>query len=173
MFMDRNERKKKGFIICYDKFTKPMAISLSNSISESCVVLDKKHYDAKRHAWSNKNLFLLLNQKLIEENLSNPKTETIHFSEGVILKHEGNTIGLQIDPEYDLSKYEMKTNWGKYIIGTLVPILGVGGVPGAIVVCSFLKYRDNKKKKHMLLFEAVEKLKAETIEKFLRGEQLD
>lgn len=173
MFMERYERIKEKFIICYDKFTKPMAISLRNSISESCAVWDKKHYDENDWRLSNKNLLVLLNQKLIEENLANPKIETIHFSEGVILKHEGNTIGLQIDPEYDLSKYKMKTNWRKYIIGTLVPIVGVGGVPGAIAVIFGLKYSDNKKKKHMLLFEAVEKLKAETIEKFLRGEQLD
>lgn len=155
-----------------------MAISLRNSITkdnQTCVLWDKKVYDAHEYKLTNKNLLVLLNQDLIKQNLANPKIKPIKFSRGVILKHEGNTIGVLVDPSESLSKYkkEMNLSWSKYVWGTVGPILGVGGIPVAATLLLYFRFKDKKKIQHMLLFEAVEKLKAKTIEKFLNGETLD
>lgn len=165
---DVNERIKERFIICYDKLTKPMAISLRNSITEdkeTCVLWTNKVYNDNEYKLTNHNLLVLLNEKMIKEHLANPKVKKVNFSDGVILKHEGNSMGIMVDTSLDYLKYKdrIKSSWKKYIIR--LPL----GVPAL----AYKLYSDRNKIKTILLFDAIEKLKTKTIEKFLRGEQLD
>lgn len=176
MEKDVTKRIKERFIIIYDKLSHPIALSLRNSIEEkeSCVVWTKKNYDNNECSLTNHNLLVLLNEEMIKVHLANPSIKTINFSEGVILKHEGNTMGLMIDPDISYRDYKQKINfsWKKYVWGTVLPILLAGGIPAAVIILTYMTFNDKKKIKTKLLFDAVEKLKAETIEKFLNGEQL-
>lgn len=137
------------FIIIYDKFTKPMAVSLRNTIGKecSCAIWNKKVYEQNEPKISNKNNLIILNEDLIETNLANPNLKPIQFSEGVLIKHENNTIGLYIDPNADLGdfKEKFKMSWKKYLMGILAPILLVGGIPGAIIITVMMFYNDRKK----------------------------
>ncbi len=176
---DVTQRIKEKFIICYDKFTKPMALSLRNKITESrCVLWGQKDYNANESKLTNRNSLLLLNKEMIEEHFANPAIKPIKFTEGVIIKKEGNTIGIMIDPEADISKIDIKeikskTSWWKYVLGIVVPILTIGGIPVSIVT-TILMYKNDKKKRteFKLLFDAVQKLDEETIERYLRNEPL-
>lgn len=175
---DATARIKERFVIIYDKFTKPMALSLRNSIveaKETCVVWTEKVYTENECSLTNHNLLVLFNKKMIKDHLANPTIKRVNFSDGVILKHEGNTMGLMIDPDINYVDYKKKINisWKKYVWGTVLPILLAGGVPGAVIIATYMLFNDKKKIKTKLLFDAVEKLKAGTIEKFLSGEQLD
>lgn len=176
---DVTERIKEKFIICYDKFTKPMALSLRNKISESrCVLWGQKDYNDNESKLTNRNSLLILNKEMIAEHFANPAIKPIEFSEGVILKKEGNSIGIMVDPKVDISKIDLKeikskTSWWKYVVGIVVPILTIGGIPGSIVV-TILMFKNDKKKRaeFKLLFDAIQKLDEETIEKYLRNEPL-
>lgn len=173
---ENTERIKEKFIIIYDKLTKPIALSLRNSISkekESCVVWTEDVYNRNECKLTNRNLLVILNEKMIKDHLANPAIKTVHFSDGVILKHEGNTMGIMVDPTVECinilrkrKKIPLYVGLAKYFIWLLIPYVGVGIYWGKFL-------HDEKKAKILLLFEAVEKLKTETIEKFLRGEQLD
>ena len=97
MDKDVTKRIKERFIIIYDKVSHPIALSLRNSITEekeSCVVWTKKTYDQNESKLTNHNLLVLLNEKMIKEHLANPTLKTVNFSDGVILKHERNTMGI-------------------------------------------------------------------------------
>lgn len=161
------------FIIIYDKFTKPMAVSLRNTIGKerSCAIWNKKVYEQNEPKISNKNNLIILNEDLIETNLANPNLKPIQFSEGVLIKHENNTIGLYIDPNADLGdfKEKFKMSWKKYLMGILAPILLVGGIPGAIIITVMMFYNDRKKVKFRLLFDAVNKFKVKTLEDYFNG----
>lgn len=166
MDKDVTKRIKERFIIIYDKVSHPIALSLRNSITEekeSCVVWTKKTYDQNESKLTNHNLLVLLNEKMIKEHLANPIIKTIHFSDGVILKHERNTMGIMVDPELDYNKYAKLINnsWRDYVVllGGLIPLVDK-------------KINERDKIKTKLLFDAAEKLKAETIERFLSGKQL-
>ena len=110
------------------------------------------------------------------EHFLNPVIKPIKFTEGVILKKEGNTIGIMVDPKADISKKykkeEMKTSWWKYVLGVVLPILTIGGIPVATVITLILRHKDEKRVKFKLLFDAVQKLDEETIEKYLRNDEL-
>lgn len=112
-----------------------------------------------------------MNEDLIETNLANPNLKPIQFSEGVLIKHEKNTIGLYIDPNADLGNFKekFKMSWKKYLMGILVPILLVGGIPVAIITTVMMFYNDRKKVKFRLLFDAVNKLKVKTLEDYFNG----
>lgn len=161
------------FIVIYDKFTRPMAVSLRNTIGKecSCAIWNKKVYEQNEPKISNKNNLIILNEDLIETNLANPNLKPIQFSEGVLIKHEKNTIGLYIDPNADLGNFKekFKMSWKKYLMGILVPILLVGGIPVAIITTVMMFYNDRKKVKFRLLFDAVNKLKVKTLEDYFNG----
>lgn len=165
MDKDVTKRIKERFIIIYDKVSHPIALSLRNSITEekeSCVVWTKKTYDQNESKLTNHNLLVLLNEKMIKEHLANPTLKTVNYSDGVILKHERNTMGIMVDPSLDYRKYMKRINssWKDYVIR--LPL----SWPGLV----YKLLSDKNKIKTILLFDAAEKLKAETIEKFLRGE---
>ena len=173
---DVTERIKERFIIIYDKFTKPMALSLRNSITkanETCVVWTEDVYNSNEYKLTNRNLLVLLNEKMIKVHLANPSVKTVNYSDGVILKHEGNTVGIMIDPNaYALdildsrkSFYKVLAKFSARMLISFIPFIGFSSL--------WLWFKDEKVAKRLLLFEAVEKLKAETIEKFLNGEELD
>lgn len=172
---DVTERIKERFIIIYDKFTRPMALSLRNSIekaNETCVVWTEDVYNSNEYKLTNRNLLVLLNEKMIKVHLANPSVKTVNYSEGVILKHEGNTMGLTFDPSFDflpvLDQREGKSKfiaYAKCLGWYIIPYLGP-------IIASWVGYSQPKKAKTILLFEAVNKLKTETIEKFLSGKKL-
>lgn len=171
-----SEKVAERFIVCYDKFTKPMAISIRNSLHEeaSCAIWNEKQYESNEVKLTNRNHLILLSEKMIESNLSNPCLKPIKFSEGVLLKRENNTIGIYIDKEYDLGSFKKKfsESWKKYLLGIVIPILIVGGIPGAVITNLCMYFRDKKKVKFRLLFDAVNKLKANNIEKLFGDGQL-
>lgn len=164
---------KYKFIVIYDKFTKPMAVSLRNSISKeyTCAICDKKVYEQNEPKLSNKNNLILLDEDLINTNLANPSLKSIRFSEGVLIKHEKNTLGIYIDPDADLGSFKQRfqMSWKKYLTGIVAPILLIGGIPTAIVIAFMMFYNDRKKVKFKLMFEAVNKLKINKLEDFLYG----
>lgn len=172
----RDDSIEFKFIIIYDKFTKPMAVSLRNTIGKesSCAIWNKKVYEQNEPKISNKNNLIILNEDLIESNLANPNLKPIHFSEGVLIKHENNTIGIYIDPNANLGSFKekFKISWKKYLIGILTPILVVGGIPVAIITTVMMFYNDRKKVKFKLLFDAVNKFKVKTLEDFLNGKNV-
>lgn len=176
MFYNDNEIKKE-FIVCYDKFTKPMAVSLRSTIGREkgkCVIWDKKTYMDNEHKLSSWNKTVLLNEELVRTNLANPELKGTKFSEGILLKHEGNTLGLYIDPEYEFLSFKQafSESWKKYLKCMVLPVLLVGGVPGA-TIATLLSFRSDKNKvKWRLFFDAVNKLKGETIRRILSDEQV-
>lgn len=171
-----NEKIDAKFIICYDNFTKSMAISLRNSLGKDeaiCVVWSEKVYKENECKLTNRNNLILLNENLIKINLANPNLKHVSFSEGVVIKHERNTLGIYIDPSYKFASFKttFAESWKKYVTGMVAPILTLGGIPGAIIVTLLLFRSDKAKVKYRLLFDAVNMLKKEVIEKFLQDEK--
>ena len=84
---------------------------------------------------------------------------------------EGNTLGLKYDSDSAPRKLSdiLKESWKKYLITTLGPIILVGGVPGAIIITSWLLVSERKKIKIKLFFDAIEKLVDELLDDFLNG----
>lgn len=171
------ERVQEKYIICYDKFTKPMALSLRNTLKKesSCVIWSKNDYESNEAKLTNRNNLIILNEDLIEKNLANPSLKPINFSKGVLLKHESNTVGIYIDNNADLGSFKdaFSESWKKYLTGVVIPILTIGGIPVAIITTMIMFANDKKKVKFKLLFDAVNKLKGDTISKLLNGDQLD
>ena len=171
-----DNRIKEEFVICYDKFTKPMAVSLWNALGRKegkCVIWNKKTYIDNEPKLSNWNKIVLLNEELIKTNLANPNLKEKDFSKGVLIKHEGNTLGIYINPNF---KYEpflttFGMPWNHYIKIILPELILLG--PINILIKYLLLLRNEKKRvKTKLLFDAINKLKGETIEKFLSDEQV-
>lgn len=165
----RDDSIEFKFIVIYDKFTKPVAVSLRNTIGKecSCAIWNKKVYEQNEPKISNKNNLIILNEDLIETNLANPNLKPIQFSEGVLIKHENNTIGLYIDPNADLGNFKekFKMSWEKYLMYILAPTLLVGD----IITTVMMFYNERKKVKFRLLFDAVNKLKMKTLEDYFNG----
>ena len=84
---------------------------------------------------------------------------------------EGNTLGLRYDPNSAPKKINdiLKDSWKKYLTSVLSPILLIGGIPLAIILSTYLLISDKKKIKVKLFFDAVDKLKEESLELFLNG----
>ena len=158
------DRIKEKFIIIYDEFTRPMALSLRNSITnESCVVWTEKVYNDNEFKLTNHNFLILLNEEMIKTHLANPAIKPISFSEHVILKHEGNTLGLKFDPcSYSYLSASSADN-----IDVEALVEKINATINADTVAK------DKKQKEISLFKAIDKLKEGTLEKFLRGEELD
>lgn len=171
----RDDSIEHKFIIVYDKFTKPMAVSLRNNIGKecSCAIWDKKVYEQNEPKISNKNNLIILDEDLIKTNLANPNLKPIQFSEGVLVKHENNTIGIYIDPNADLGNFKEKfmMSWTKYLINIFVIHVIPESGPG-IIETIMMYYNDRKKVKFKLLFDAVNKFKVKTLEDFLNGRSM-
>ena len=151
---DVTERIKERFIIIYDEFTRPMALSLRNSIekaNETCVVWTEKVYNDNEFKLTNHNLLILLNEKMIETHLANPAIKPIPFSEHVILKHEGNTLGLKFDPCSYSHLYLSASSDDNDDVEALVEKIS------AFLNADFVA--TDKKQKEISLFKAIEKLK--------------
>ena len=174
----QNDRTDSQFVICYSKFTKPMAISLRNSVpkDKKCVIWSKKEYYANEGRLTNANKILLLHEDLISENLANPYLKPVTFSDGILVKQEDNTIGIYVDPDTELISFksQFKESWKKYVSGMVLPVILVGGIPGASLATYLFFLSDRKKVKFRLLFDAINKFaKDGEIEKFLNGENID
>lgn len=179
MFKEKDQNSSRGnvekkFIVCYDKFTKPMALSLWNSLKKesSCGIWSKKVYESNEPTLSNRNKIILLNEDLIKTNLANPSIQPINFSKGVLIKHESNTIGIYIDPNANLVSFKetFKESWLKYIVGIVIPILTIGGIPISFAATLAMYNKEKNQVKFRLLFDAVNKLKTNDLEKFLQNE---
>ena len=123
----------------------------------------EKVYNDNEFKLTNHNLLVLLNEKMIITHLANPAVKTIPFSEYVILKHEGNTLGLIFNPRLYITLSGQKN-------GLEDPI----NVLKTMLQSLFLQEETSEKNlKEIFLFKAIEKFKEGTLEKFLRGEELD
>ena len=172
MFQENNV----SVFVVYDKFTKPMAISLKNSIGNrySCSIWDNKQFIQQEPTLSSMNKIIFLNEKIQGKYLANPSLEKKDFSDGVTLIHEGNVLGFQVfipDGEAEF-KVLFKESWKEYLARILGPVVIAGGVPLATIL--FLtKFSSQKKQiRYKYLFDAIEKFKGEPLDLFMNG-QLD
>ena len=84
--------------IIYDDFSKKVALSIRNRLSEKgvkCTTWDEKHFRDNEFRMSNFNRLLILNDKIAEEYLANPAV-CKEISDYVIFKQEGRVASLQI-----------------------------------------------------------------------------
>ncbi len=164
---------EEQFIIVYDKLTKRIAVSLRNRLRDNytCAIWNKNNYYDNECRLSNKNFLILLNEELVTENLANPRLNPVDCVQGIKRIVEGNTLGLKYDSDSAPRKLSdiLKESWKKYLITTLGPIILVGGVPGAIIITSWLLVSERKKIKIKLFFDAIEKLVDELLDDFLNG----
>ncbi|MDE6078943.1 MAG: hypothetical protein K2G35_02650 [Duncaniella sp.] len=158
------------FVIVYEKFTKPAAVSLSNQLSNKfeCTIWDKRHYLANEAGLNNKNRIILLNEDLINENLANPSLHSDQIVPGMDYKREGNMIGVVYNEVKSPKKLSdiLKENWGKYaaaIIGS-----SVLGIPGAAIT-AWLLTSQKKKIKFKLYMDAVDVLAKSKLQDILNG----
>lgn len=172
---ENNQRPvQEQFVIIYDKLTKPVAISLRNSIISkyTCAVWDKKYYDSNEAKLTSKNYLIILNEELVIQNLANPRLKQIKYINGIVMLVEGNTLGLKYDSDSSPKKLNdiLKGSWNMYLHGALAPILIFGGIPLFVALLStYLLISDNKKIRLKLFFDAADKLKEESLELFLNG----
>ena len=136
---EKNQRPvEEKFVIIYDKLTKPMAISLRNSINSkyTCAIWNKKYYEDNEARLTNRNYLIILNEELVYFNLANPRLRQIKYINGIILIVEGNTLGLRYDPNSAPKKLNdiLKDSWKRYLTGVLAPILLVRDIPLAIIL---------------------------------------
>ncbi|MDE6042975.1 MAG: hypothetical protein K2G07_05450 [Muribaculaceae bacterium] len=161
------------FVIVYEKFTKPAAVSLSNQLSNKfeCTLWDKKHYDANEASLNNKNRIILLNEDLINENLANPSLHAHQIVPGMDYKREGNMIGIVYNETTSPQKLSdiLKENWGKYAAGIIGPLALIGGVPGAAIIAWLLTISQKKKIKFKLYMDAVDVLSKSKLQDILNG----
>lgn len=173
----QNEKIDSQFIICYSKLTKPIAVSLRNSIpkDKKSVIWSKEVYYQNEARLTSANKLLLLHEDLISENLANPNIVPHTYLDGVFIKQENATIGFYVDPKTELTSFksQFKESWKKYVSGMVLPVVLVGGIPVASLVTFLFFLSDKKKVKFRLLFDAINKfVKDGGIEKFLKGEKI-
>ena len=161
------------YVIVYDKFTKPAAISLKNKLSKDarCISWSKKDFQAAESSITNKTNIIFLNEDLIKENLANPNLTNVQIIPGIDYKKEGNVLGLLYNEDTSpiaLSDI-LKGNWVKYVMSTLGPIIFVGGIPGAAIISFFLTRNEKNKIKIKLYMDAVEKLSSTLLKKLYNG----
>lgn len=167
---------EEKFVVVYDKLTKPVAISLRNSLDSkyTCTIWDKKTYIANEMKLSSQNYLIILNEELIVQNLANPNLKPIKYINGIVMLVEGNTLGLKFDPS--TSPKKLNGNWYTYLESVVAPMLMIPKIPIAIpsvIVASLLAQLYLKpikeKIKLKLFFDAIDKLKKESLELFLNG----
>jgi hypothetical protein len=170
----QKDNVEEKFIIVYNKFTKPMAISIRNQMNNrnySCVIWSEKTYWSNEDRLTTKNLLILLSEDVIKANLDNPQILSQHFSTGVLMKVEGGTLGLMIDPECESGSFKtiFKEKWHKYIAGIVGPIVLVGGLPGAGLITLLMFLSDRKRVQFRLMFDAVNKFRLDMLDDFMNG----
>ena len=156
------------YVIVYDKFTKPAAISLKNKLSKDarCISWSKKDFQAAESSITNKTNIIFLNEDLIKENLANPNLTNVQIIPGIDYKKEGNVLGLLYNEDTSpivLSDI-LKGNWKKYVMSTLGPIMF-----GAAIISFFLTRNEKNKIKIKLYMDAVEKLSSTLLKKLYNG----
>lgn len=170
------QEKKEELFIVFDRFTKPMAISLKNSIGNrySCTIWDSKQFKSQEPTLSSLNKIIILNQKLQEQNLANPHLQKKDFSKGVTLLKEGNVLAFQVFiPEGEVQFKELfKENWKDYLARILGPVVIAGGIPLATVLILSKLSSQKKQIRYRMLFDAIDKFKGEHLDLFMNG-QLD
>ena len=165
------------FVIIYDKLTKPVAISLRNSMNGkyTCAVWDKKTYDANEAKLSSQNYLLILSEELFEQNLANPKLKPIKYINGIIMLVEGNTLGFKYDPNTSPKTLNqiLYGSWKTYLDGVIAPILiAVDVLVKIMIIALFAKLYfipTTERIKLKLFFDAVDKSTKESLELFLNG----
>lgn len=159
---NRNGVNDALYVIVYDKFTKPAAISLKNKLSKDakCVAWNKKDYQGQENTITNKNKLILFNEDLIKENLASPYIKQGEILPGIDYKKEGNVLGIVYNENNSPKKLGdiLKENWGKYVLGVVGPVLLVGGLPGAAVISYIVTRKEKNKIKIKLYMDAVNKL---------------
>lgn len=165
---ENNQRPvKEKFIIVYDDDTKSVAISLRNGINSkyTCVVWDKKTYDANEVRLSNQNCLIIFNEELIAQNLANPNLIPKKYTNGIMMLIEGNTIGLKFELKY-LDESEYLNNLNDILLKPSIWQTWNVYENCKKSIDMYLHYLDIKEKSW---FSAVDKLKTESLELFLNG----
>lgn len=168
------QEKIDSLFIVYDKFTKPMAISLKNSIGNrySCSIWDSKQFKQQEPTLSSMNKIIFLNKKMQEKYLANPSLKKQDFSDGVTLLNEGNVLAFQVFIPEGKAEFKLlfKENWKDYLARILGPVVIAGGVPLATIL--FLTKLSSQKNqiRYKLLFDAIDKFKGEPLDNFMNGQ---
>lgn len=172
-FDSRESIVNDKFIIIYDKFTKPMAISLRNSINQkyTCAIWDDKIYKNNESRLTNHNYLIILSQECIKQHFRNPQMKLLTYLDGIDILLEGNTLGFKYNSKTSPKKINdiLKEKWKQYLLATIGPIIIAGGIPTALVLSIYLMFSQKKKIRFKLFFDAINKFRDEDLEKFLNG----
>lgn len=113
MFMNQKRQVTEAndipykFIVVCDKFTEPIAHSLSNRAIDkniTSVVWGRKDYDDNKVRLTNRNFVLFLDEKNIKITLADPVIKPQQIVPGVFYKTQGHKAGIYIDKNSNPSK---------------------------------------------------------------------
>ena len=169
MFMNSerptNDIPAKFIVVC-DKFTEPIANSLSNRAAEKgieSVVWKEDDYESNKVRLKNLNHILFFNEKGINLHLADPTIKPQQISPGVLFKKQGHQAGIYIDRSIipreitnSIAK-SLKENWKFLVLEFLAAFLSwpaaVWGVIGGGI---FYWFSGDKKARIYLLMKAVD-----------------
>lgn len=165
MFTD-SERKTNDipykFIVVCDKFTEPIAHSISNRAVDKgveSVVWNEKDYNHNRVSLKNFNHVLFLNEKNLKTNLADPTIKSQPIVSGVLYKKQGHQAGIFVDKNSnplktaDYLAYTLKEDWGSVVLHSLTAPVSLISSLG----WSIWRQIKSKKAKFYLLMKAVDK----------------
>lgn len=167
---------QEKFIVIYDKLTKPVAISLRNSINDkyACAIWDKKCYEGNEAKLTSQNHLIFLNEELVDSNLANPRLKQVKYINGIIMIVEGNSLGFKYDPISSPGKLTdiLVGSWENYLLRKLIPVFPLFPTLPVLLqpfLAAYLLISEKNKIKLKLFFDAIDKFKKESLELFLNG----
>ena len=177
------------YIVVYDKSTVIYAQSLFNQAAGQQVksaIWTEEVYNDNRHRLTNYNHIVFLTQKLINENFANPNIESKEVIPGVLYKHEGNSIGLYLDPTANYVKMANivgninNENWADWNSWNMLNLLNINysnddkfaifvkwGYISLHLLREWLTWKEEKKAKRYLTFRGVDKFSESLLKGFV------
>ncbi len=159
------------FIVVSDKRFKPVARSLHNQAVTKRIkstTWTKDIYTKQESGLTNYNHIVFLSDVLIKENLANPKIQSKEIIPGVLYKHEGNSIGIFLDPKKDYEEVakqvgnSLKEDW-LYEVGVMI----ASGLIGVGIYSTARFFSKKKKAKIYLAFRAIDKFSESLLKDFV------
>ena len=156
-----NEIPYKFIVVC-DKFTEPIAHSISNRAVDKgveSVVWNEKDYNQNRVQLKNFNHVLFLNEKNLKTNLADPTIKSQQIVSGVFYKKQGHQAGVFVDKNSNPLKMAdylagtLKEDWGFVVVSFVNAHVGLLSSIGWSIWRQF----KSKKAKFYLLMKAIDK----------------